>query len=94
MLPATVNSEPSNNKLASPFKESESEKVATLLSAPFATDETAPPPPPPADTSEPPTNNLPATSTLPNEPVDVNELLTCPLPVMLASKNGSLKLKL
>ena len=45
--PPTVKFVPSKVKLASPFKASLDEKVATLLSAPFATALTAPPPPPP-----------------------------------------------
>ena len=43
--PATASLDPSNVKLASPFKASPQLKVATLLSEPFATAETAPPPP-------------------------------------------------
>ena len=53
----TIKEDPSKARFASPLRASELEKVATLLSAPLATAETAPPLPPPptldmsADTS-------------------------------------------
>ena len=43
--PATANLEPSNVRFASPFKASPELNVATLLSAPLATAQTAPLPP-------------------------------------------------
>lgn len=60
-----MNRVPSKVKLASPFKAVLDEKVATLLSAPFATAVTAPPPPPPPIFDDPLTVKSPEINTSP-----------------------------